>query len=253
MGSRGVIATLRTTLASRPSAHRSAARLTLLATCGARSVHVAGSSRQRRAGIDVGDGKAGVGDHRCTLPWVHVSGADHVAATHIVCPEPASPRPREPQFTPARIRYLSSQSRRRPGTWNWILGQRVGTPVRVMKLAHSPCRFLASSRQTRACSESGLPATEVYARLFASGFDTACDRGAYPLPEQCAGICDRLGLRASPRQLAEWWAAGFTPDEDVLAVFARARTSATVATLSNNGPLVHLMLCDGLSPGGTRR
>jgi HAD superfamily hydrolase (TIGR01509 family) len=46
----------------------------------------------------------------------------------------------------------------------------------------------------------------------------------------------------SPRQLAALWAEAFTPDADVVALVSRVRSRAITAMLTNNGPLVHLML-----------
>jgi putative hydrolase of the HAD superfamily len=119
------------------------------------------------------------------------------------------------------------------------------TPARrllLVDIGGVVCRFDGQRRAEALAAASGLDPTEVRSRLFRSGFDTACDRGDFSLDEQCRGICARLGVRASPRQLAEWWAAGFTPDQAVLDVLARARPATRLATLSNNGPLVHLMV-----------
>src|SRR6476619_5159095 len=97
------------------------------------------------------------------------------------------------------------------------------------------CRFDSPRRAAALAAASGLEPAEVWARLFGSGFDTACDRGTYSLAEQCQGICTRLNVSASPRQLAEWWAAGFTPDQDVLDILAHARDAAHLRPFHHRG------------------
>jgi FMN phosphatase YigB (HAD superfamily) len=115
-------------------------------------------------------------------------------------------------------------------------------PLLLVDVGGVVCRFDAARRLAVLAGLSGQPIAEVRTRLFESGFDAACDRGEYPLADQCAGICERLGVQASPLRLAEWWAAAFTPDQSVVEVLVQARSAAHLVTLTNNGPLVHLML-----------
>jgi HAD superfamily hydrolase (TIGR01509 family) len=89
---------------------------------------------------------------------------------------------------------------------------------------------------------SGLAVDEVHQRLFASGFDLDYDRGRYTLEEQCAEIRARLAVTCVQRELAEVWAEAFIPNADVLEMVSRVRSRAVTATLTNNGPLVRLML-----------
>jgi glucose-1-phosphatase len=47
------------------------------------------------------------------------------------------------------------------------------------------CRFSHDTRVAVLARASGLTPAEVHRRLFASGFDLACDRGDYLLEQQC--------------------------------------------------------------------
>ena len=104
------------------------------------------------------------------------------------------------------------------------------------------CRFSPDRRLGALARASGLSAEDVYQRLFGSGFDLDCDRGHYSLEQQCAHIRARLGVTCSPRELAALWAQAFAPDADVLTMVRHVRSRAATAILTNNGPLVHLML-----------
>ena len=87
-----------------------------------------------------------------------------------------------------------------------------------------------------------MPTQEVHRRLFASGFDQNCDRGRYTLEQQCAEICARLRVTWDVPHVAKLWAHVFEPDPDVLAAIDHAHKLAGTALLSNNGPLVHLVV-----------
>jgi putative hydrolase of the HAD superfamily len=104
------------------------------------------------------------------------------------------------------------------------------------------CRFFPERRLEALSRASGLPAEEVHRRLFASGFDQDCDRGRYTLEEQCAEICARLEVQLNVTVLANLWKSVFEPDREVLAVIDRVRRNASASLLSNNGPLVHLVV-----------
>jgi len=72
-------------------------------------------------------------------------------------------------------------------------------------------------------------------------FDLACDRGDYSLEQQCNEICSRIRLTCTPIEIARFWAEAFSPRSDVLAV-SQVRATAVTAMLTNNGPLVRLMI-----------
>ena len=105
------------------------------------------------------------------------------------------------------------------------------------------CHFDSARRTGALATASGLTPAEVHARLFTpTGFDAACDRGDYRLPEIEAELNRLLGLAATITEYAAWWAIGLTPNDQVLALLRRARETAYLATLTNNGPLVRAML-----------
>jgi putative hydrolase of the HAD superfamily len=104
------------------------------------------------------------------------------------------------------------------------------------------CTFSPDTRLAVLARASGLTPAEVHRRLFESGFDLACDRGDYSLEQQCMEIRSRLDLTASPLQLAGFWAQAFSPNSAVLDVVSHVRSSAVTAVLTNNGPLVRMMI-----------
>ena len=104
------------------------------------------------------------------------------------------------------------------------------------------CQFSHQRRLAALARASRLSVEDVHQRLFVSGFDLDCDRGQYSLEQQCARICARLDVSCGQRALAALWAQAFAPDADVLAMVSRVRARAVTALLTNNGPLVHLML-----------
>jgi len=104
------------------------------------------------------------------------------------------------------------------------------------------CTFSRDARLAVLARASGLPPAEVHRRLFESGFDLACDRGDYTLEQQCVEIRSRLDLTCAPLELAGFWAKGFSPNSDVLDIVSRVRPRAVTALLTNNGPLVRMMI-----------
>jgi HAD superfamily hydrolase (TIGR01509 family) len=101
------------------------------------------------------------------------------------------------------------------------------------------CHFLPERRLAGLAAASGLAAAEVRARLWQSGFDAACDRGAYSTEEMRAGIADRLAVSFSPERLETIWASAFEPHADVLALAQQLHADGTtVALLTDNGPLL---------------
>jgi putative hydrolase of the HAD superfamily len=104
------------------------------------------------------------------------------------------------------------------------------------------CTFSHEARLAALARASGLQSAEVHRRLFESGFDLACDRGDYSLEQQCNEICSRLDLSCTPVELAGFWAQAFSPSSDVLDIVSQVRPSGLTAVLTNNGPLVRLMI-----------
>jgi HAD superfamily hydrolase (TIGR01509 family) len=104
------------------------------------------------------------------------------------------------------------------------------------------CQFSHQQRLAALAGASGLRPDDVHQRLFASGFDLDCDRGHYTLEQQCEQTRARLGVTCSQHELAALWAQAFTPDPHVLAMVSRVRSTALAALLTNNGPLVEVMI-----------
>ena len=112
----------------------------------------------------------------------------------------------------------------------------------MLDLGGVVCRFSSARRLDTLARASGLSAQEVDRRVFASGFDRDCDLGLYDLEQQCAQTCARLGGVWNAAELAELWAQAFEPDAGVLDVVDRVRASVNTALLTNNGPLVELLI-----------
>jgi HAD superfamily hydrolase (TIGR01509 family) len=125
-----------------------------------------------------------------------------------------------------------------------FVGRSPATPFSTVlfDLGGVVCEFSHDRRLAALARVSRLSVEEVHHRLFASGFDLDCDRGHYTLEQQCAQICARLDVICSQHELAAFWAEAFAPDADVLAIVRRVRSRAVTGILTNNGPLVDLML-----------
>lgn len=104
------------------------------------------------------------------------------------------------------------------------------------------CTFCHDARLAVLARASDRTAPQVHRRLFESGFDLACDRGDYSLEPQCLEICSRLDLACTPIELAGLWAQAFSPNPDVLDIATQVRANGVTAVLTNNGPLVQMMI-----------
>jgi putative hydrolase of the HAD superfamily len=104
------------------------------------------------------------------------------------------------------------------------------------------CQFFHGRRLAALAHLSQLTPEEVHRRIFASGFDLECDRGRYTLEQVLEELQARLGTRASVEQLVDCWAGAFVPAPEVLNLVDQVRTRAATGILTNNGPLVDVML-----------
>ncbi len=100
------------------------------------------------------------------------------------------------------------------------------------------CRFRPERRLAALAAASGLPADEVDARLWRSGFDAACDRGAYDAAEAHRAIAARLGVRLDFAALGAMWARAWEPDAAVLALVDALRSRVRTGLLTDNGPIL---------------
>jgi putative hydrolase of the HAD superfamily len=109
----------------------------------------------------------------------------------------------------------------------------------ALDLVGVAARSRTDRRLARMAAASGLSTDEVHARIWASGFDEACDAGEVLLPDARDEVRRRLGVDATVDELRHWWAAGLDPDADVLALVDAVRARGTrTALLTNNGPLL---------------
>ncbi len=89
---------------------------------------------------------------------------------------------------------------------------------------------------------SGLTPAEVQERIWESGFDERADEGAFTADEYLEEFGRRLG---GPISLDQWIVArraGMTLDREVLPLVEVVSRRATVAMLTNNGPLLRAHL-----------
>ncbi len=99
-----------------------------------------------------------------------------------------------------------------------------------------------AARREALAAVSGLTPEEVQARIWDSGFDGRADEGGYTADEYLEEFGRRLGVSMS---LDEWIVgrrAGMTLDREVLALAEAVSRRATIAMLTNNGPLMRAHL-----------
>jgi FMN phosphatase YigB (HAD superfamily) len=82
---------------------------------------------------------------------------------------------------------------------------------------------------------TGLAPEELHRRLFASGFETRCESGAFTSPEIHREVAGLTGFDGGLEELQALWTSAFTLNRAVLE--ALTATGAVLAVFSNNGPL----------------
>jgi putative hydrolase of the HAD superfamily len=85
---------------------------------------------------------------------------------------------------------------------------------------------------------SGLPESEVHARIWESGLDADCDAGRYTSAGAHQQIAAALGIPMTYDTLTSLWTLAFEPRADVLALVDRARAHARTGLLTDNGPIL---------------
>ncbi|GLZ76926.1 haloacid dehalogenase [Actinorhabdospora filicis] len=96
-------------------------------------------------------------------------------------------------------------------------------------------RFDPAPRLAELSRRTGLAPEVIHERVFASGFETACEEGRHTPAEIRAWLAGHLGLDEDVAAVSRIWTSAFTPDEDVIAAL-RGR-GLPLAIFSNNGPL----------------
>lgn len=96
-------------------------------------------------------------------------------------------------------------------------------------------RFDPETRLAALAERTGLGEEELHERIFASGFEEACEAGRYTASTAAAWLSQNLGLPSDPAELSALWTMAFTVDPEV--VDTLTATGLPLAIFSNNGPL----------------
>ena len=105
------------------------------------------------------------------------------------------------------------------------------------------CRYDFDERLRILSEVTGLPAADIDAAIFRSGFDDQGDRGLYSAENYLSQFSERLGVLVSR---GDWLRArrdSIEPDAAMLDLVAQVGGQAAIAMLTNNGPLLQ----DGFS------
>ena len=100
------------------------------------------------------------------------------------------------------------------------------------------CRYHFDKRL--ACLEkmTGVAAETINEVIWEQGFDEEGDAGCYTAEEYHRLFCERIGAQLSREQWLEARAISIEPDHEVLEMARRVKRNATLALLTNNGPLL---------------
>lgn len=99
-----------------------------------------------------------------------------------------------------------------------------------------------AARRAALAAISGLTPEEVQTRIWDSGFDGRADEGGYTADEYLEEFGGRLGVSMSLDQWIAARRAGMSVDREVLALAEAVSRRATIAMLTNNGPLLRAHL-----------
>jgi len=100
------------------------------------------------------------------------------------------------------------------------------------------CRFVPERRLALLAADCGLPAAEVHARLWESGFSHECDLGRYSARQMYAEARRRAGLSMDYGGFRSAWTAAFEPDHAVLAIVDAVAGECRTAMLTDNAALL---------------
>jgi putative hydrolase of the HAD superfamily len=100
------------------------------------------------------------------------------------------------------------------------------------------CRFQPERRLFALASACGLSESEVYVRVWDSGFDRGCDLGKYTAQQAYQRTQELLGLQVRYEEFRRMWALAFEPDPAVLALVDALRTRVRTGLLTDNGPVL---------------
>ena len=105
------------------------------------------------------------------------------------------------------------------------------------------CSYDRPLRLAHMARSTGVPATEIEAAIFASGFDELGDQGRFDADGYLRGFCARIGADISRADWLAARAASMRADAEMLALARRLGEHLQTAMLTNNGPLLR----DGLA------
>ena len=109
------------------------------------------------------------------------------------------------------------------------------------------CDYDRDARVRAMAETTGLAPEAVVAAIWDSGFDERADEGAFTAEAYLAETIRLLGRPISADAWAAARRAGMTPKPDMLALARRIGARATIACLTNNGPLMRKHM-DGIFP-----
>jgi putative hydrolase of the HAD superfamily len=100
------------------------------------------------------------------------------------------------------------------------------------------CHFRPARRLAALAAASALPAQEIQARLWESGFSQACDSGQYSTQAMYERACALLAWHPSYATFCAVWALAFEPNKALLRLVDRVRRQVRTGLLTNNPPLL---------------
>jgi putative hydrolase of the HAD superfamily len=100
------------------------------------------------------------------------------------------------------------------------------------------CRYHFDKRLARLSEMTGVAAEIINEVIWEQGFDEEGDAGRYTAEEYHRLFCERIGAALTREQWLEARAVSIEPDHEVLDMARSVKRNATLALLTNNGPLL---------------
>jgi glucose-1-phosphatase len=108
----------------------------------------------------------------------------------------------------------------------------------LLDLSGVACQMDHPARLARLAAACDVSAADLHEAVWASGLDDDFDRGRFTRDEIVELFRERFGFRGDLAEFERAWAAGFVPDEDVLAVVDGLDPSVGRAILSDNSAVL---------------
>jgi putative hydrolase of the HAD superfamily len=100
------------------------------------------------------------------------------------------------------------------------------------------CRHHFDKRLSLLSEMTGVAVETINEVIWEQGFDEEGDAGRYTAEEYHRLFCERIGAPLTREQWLEARAISIEPDHEVLGMARRVKRNATLALLTNNGPLL---------------